>query len=302
MPVIGIGTWKSDPEKLYNAIVEAVRCGYRHIDCAYIYQNEEIVGEALENLIRSGEVRREELWITSKLWNSFHKRKDALPAIELSLKNLRLDYLDLYLVHWPVALKEGVLFPESAADMYSLEEVPLSETWIGMEECLNRGLAKHIGVSNFNVEKLERLMETAAVVPEVNQVELNPYLQQPELVGYCKKNNICITAYSPLGKGDTARQDGLNLFRDPVLTEIAERNKCTVSQVLLKWGMQRGFVEIPKSVTPERIKENFDSLDITLSDDEMMRISTLDKNNRISFGGVFFKEGGPYTYDSIWND
>lgn len=301
MPAIGIGTWQSDREKLYNAIIEAVRCGYRHIDCAYIYGNEDIVGEALECLFSSGGVKREEMWITSKLWNSCHKRKDALPAIETSLKNLRLDYLDLYLVHWPVAMKEGVRFPESAADMYSLDEVPLAGTWAGMEDCLDAGLARHIGVSNFSVTKLEGMKATAKIFPEVNQVEMNPYLQQRELVNYCKSNEIRITAYSPLGKGNIARQNDLNLFNDETIAEIAVKHKCTVSQVLIKWGVQRGFAVIPKSVTPERIKENIDSVRFELTDDDMMRISTLDKGNRISFGGVFQQEGGPYTYDSIWD-
>ncbi|MCD7962284.1 MAG: aldo/keto reductase [Rikenellaceae bacterium] len=301
MPIIGIGTWQSDREKLFNAIIEAVKFGYRHIDCAYIYDNEDIVGEALEYLFKNDGLKREDIWITSKLWNAYHKKGCVLPAIERSLKNLRLDYLDLYLVHWPVALKEYVKFPEKPEDFYTLEEVPLFKTWEGMENVLMAGLTRHIGVSNFSVRKLEGLERTAKVKPEVNQVELNPYLQQPELQGYCRRNKICLTAYSPLGKGDTARQNDLNLFKDPVLNEIADKYKCPVSQVMLKWAIQKGIVVIPKSVTPERIKENFDSLNIELTDDDMMRISTIDKNNRISYGGVFIIEGSPYTYDSIWD-
>ncbi|MCC8088479.1 MAG: aldo/keto reductase [Rikenellaceae bacterium] len=301
MLAIGIGTWQSDREKLYNAIVEAVEYGYRHIDCAYIYENEDIVGEAVEHLIRKETVKREDLWITSKLWNAFHKKECVLPAIERSLKNLRLDYLDLYLIHWPVALKEYVKFPDKPEDFYTLEEVPLFKTWEGMEDVLIGDLTKHIGVSNFSIRKLEGLVPTARIKPEVNQVELNPYLQQPELQHYCRSNNICITAYSPLGKGNTARQNDLNLFADPVLNDIADKYRCPVSQVILKWAIQKGIVVIPKSVTPERIKENFDSLKIELTDDDMMRISTIDKNNRISYGGVFMIEGSPYTYDTIWD-
>ena len=302
MPMLGIGTWQSDREKLYDAIVEAVKYGYRHIDCAYIYDNEDIVGEAVEHLIRTGVVTRQELWITSKLWNASHKREQALPAIETSLRNLRTDYVDMYLIHWPVALKEGTKFPKDAAQFYTLEQVPLAETWQGMEDCFRAGLTRHIGVSNFSVRKLKGLLENAEIRPENDQVEMNPYLQQPELFDFCRKENICITAFSPLGKGNTARQKGLNLFEDPVLKSIAEAHRCPVSQVILKWAVQKGIVVIPKSVTPARIRENFDALKITLIPEEMSRIDGIDKHNRISYGGGWLLEGSPYTYENLWDE
>lgn len=302
MPVLGIGTWQSDPEKLYDAIIEAVKYGYRHIDCAYIYQNEDIVGRALKHLFETGVVKREDLWITSKLWNACHRREQALPAIKESLNNLGIEYLDMYLIHWPVAFRPGVKFPESAADIVSLEEIPLAETWKGMEECHKAGLTRHIGVSNFSVKKLKALKEGADIQPENNQVEMNPYLQQQELFEYCFAEGICVTAFSPLGKGNVARQNDLNLYEDPVIKNIAAEQNCTVSQVLLKWAVQKGIVVIPKSVTASRIRENFDAMKVNLTVEDMERIATLDKNNRISYGAAWLIEGSPYTYDNLWDE
>ncbi len=302
MPMLGIGTWQSDPEKLYDAIVEAVKYGYRHIDCAYIYQNEAIVGRALKHLFDTGTVRREELWITSKLWNASHRREQALPAIRKSLELLGLEYLDLYLIHWPVALRAGTLFPESAADFVPLDEVPLAETWQGMEDCFEAGLTRHIGVSNFSVNKLGALLDTCRIRPENNQIELNPYLQQPALVDYCREQKIGVTAFSPLGKGNVARRNDLNLYEDPVIRAIAAERGCTVSQVLLKWAIQKGITVIPKSVTPARIRENYDAIRVTLTAADVAAIDRLDKHNRISFGGLWLIEGSPYTYESLWDE
>jgi len=146
MPALGLGTWKSDPGEVYKAVREAIKMGYRHIDCAMIYQNEAEIGQAFSDAFKDGDVKREELWITSKLWNNAHIKDDVQPALENTLKDLQLDYLDLYLIHWPVALKPGVGFPSSEDDFLSLKEVPTAVTWSGMEECKKVGLAKHIGV------------------------------------------------------------------------------------------------------------------------------------------------------------
>ena len=302
MPMLGIGTWQSDPAKLYEAIVEAVKYGYRHIDCAYIYENEEIVGRALRHLFDTGVVRREELWITSKLWNACHRREQALPAIRRSLELLGLDYLDMYLIHWPVVFREGTKFPESVADILSLDEIPLAETWRGMEDCHDAGLARHIGVSNFSVRKLQGILSDCRIRPENNQVEMNPYLQQPALRDYCQRENICVTAFSPLGKGDVARQNDLNLYADPVIRSIAAERGCTITQVLLAWAIQRGIVVIPKSVTPSRIRENFDTIRVTLTETDLAAIDGLDKHNRISWGGLWIIEGSPYTYENLWDE
>jgi len=302
MPMLGIGTWQSDPEKLYDAIVEAVKYGYRHIDCAYIYENEEIVGKALKHLFDTGVVKREDLWITSKLWNACHRREQALPAIKESLRLLGLDYLDMYLIHWPVAFHDGVKFPKSANDIVSLEQIPLSETWKGMEDCFKAGLTRHIGVSNFSVKKLKGILADCEIRPENNQVELNPYLQQENLVEYCFAENICVTAFSPLGKGNVARQNDLNLYEEPVIQKIAKEQNCTISQVLLKWAIQKGIVVIPKSVTASRIRENFDAIQVALTTDDVAAIDKLDKNNRISYGAAWLIEGSPYTYQNLWDE
>jgi alcohol dehydrogenase (NADP+) len=302
MPMLGIGTWQSDPEKLYDAIVEAVTYGYRHIDCAYVYQNEAIVGRALRHLFERGVVGRKDLWITSKLWNASHRREQALPAIRKSLELLGLDYLDMYLIHWPVALKEGTLFPEAGSEFISLDEIPLAETWKGMEDCYKAGLTRHIGVSNFSIPKLQGILADCKIRPENNQIELNPYLQQPRLVDFCLEENICVTAFSPLGKGDTARQNNLNLYQDSVIRAIAAEQGYTVSQVLLKWAIQKGIVVIPKSVTPSRIRENYDAIRVALTTDDMAAIDRLDKHNRISGGGLWFIEGSPYTYEQLWDE
>jgi len=205
IPALGLGTWKSEPGKVYEAIQTAIQIGYRHIDCAPVYKNEPEVGQALKEAITSGIVKRSELWITSKLWNNAHESEEVIPALQQTLLDLQLDYLDLFLIHWPVVLKKEVSFPQKAADYLSLEEVPIAETWQAMETALKQGLCKHIGVSNFSQRKLAALRNDCTQKPEVNQVESHPYLQQKDLLDYCNSEGILLTAYSPLGSGDRAQ-------------------------------------------------------------------------------------------------
>lgn len=306
MPALGLGTWKSKPGEVYAAVREAIRIGYRHIDCAAIYLNEAEIGKALNDEFASGSVKREELWITSKLWNNAHRREQVIPALKKTLADLQLEYLDLYLVHWPIAFKEDVLAPRKGSDYITLDEIPLIETWQGMEDALSNGFAKHIGVSNFSVKKLKALIAQAKYKPEINQVELHPLLQQNDLFGFCKSENIFLTAYSPLGSQDRhpslKRIDEPSLFNNSVIVSIAEKHNCTPAQVLIKWAVQRGTAVIPKSINPARLKENFDSQFITLTSDDMSSIAALDKHYRFLNGDNWAANGSPYTVAGIWDE
>lgn len=308
MPAIGLGTWKSDPGDVYNAILAAIKSGYRHIDCAAIYGNEAEVGEALKKAFSDGMVKREELWVTSKLWNSRHKKEQVIPALEQTLKDLQLEYLNLYLMHWPVALKEevGIGFPDGPDKFISLEDVPLIETWTALEEAQQKGLSKHIGISNFSVKKIKMLISQAKIKPEMNQVEMHPYLQQKELVAFCKENNIHLTAYSPLGSGDrparSRAEDAPVLMDDENIHSIAKKHDCSAAQVLISWSVQRGIAVIPKSVNPERIQQNIDAANVKLDEDDMQTITGLDKHYRFINGAIWTMEGSPYNMANLWDE
>ncbi|MFT3751903.1 MAG: aldo/keto reductase [Paludibacter sp.] len=300
-PVLGLGTWLSGKNDVYDAVLEAVRLGYRHIDCAYIYQNEVEIGKALKFCVATGMVTREELFITSKLWNSDHAPDRVEMAIRKSLSNLQLDYLDLYLIHWPVAFKPGREQARDAADLASLEEIPLESTWKAMEHVQSLGLARHIGVSNFNIPKLKKLIAAAKVKPEVNQIELHPYFQQNELVQFCQQSGILVTAFSPLGSRRLINDDE-SIARNPTILSIAEKHSCLPTEVILAWGMKRGTAVIPKSVNPTRIRDNYESVYVKLDDQDMIDIGKIDRNYRVAKGLYCVMPDGAYTYESIWND
>lgn len=306
MPILGLGTWKSAPGEVYEAVKAAIRLGYRHIDCALIYGNEAEIGRALTESFQSGIVRREEMWITSKLWNDAHAPDDVKPGLKQTLSDLQLDYLDLYLMHWPVAIKKGEGFPLNKDKLISLDELPVETTWQAMEPLVDEGLARHIGVSNFSLTKLKALLKAAHQPPEMNQVELHPYLQQTDLLKFAQEHNVFLTGYSPLGSSD--RPDSLKaedepvLLEDPTIADIAAKHDATPAQILLSWAIHRGTAVIPKSVNPERIEQNLAAAEVTLDDADMAAIAALDRHRRYVDGSIWVVEDGPYTLANLWDE
>lgn len=299
LPIIGLGTWKSKPGEVSQAVYLAIEAGYRHIDCAAVYQNENEVGEGIAKAISEGLVKREELFVTSKLWNNSHKKDQVLPALEKSLSDLKLDYVDLYLIHWPISFKAGVGFPKDREDFYTYEEVPTAETWKAMQELKEKGIAKHIGVSNFNQNKLKEILDVGGQSPEMNQVEMQPYLPQKGLVDFCKEQGILMTSYSPLGSPDSRAEKHANdpkLLQDPVVKKIADKHEVGAGQVLIAWSIARDIAVIPKSVHQERIIGNLASAKINLDDQDMMELDEIGVNHR-SIDGSFFT-GGNSPYES----
>lgn len=306
LPALGLGTWKSRPGEVYEAVLEALRLGYRHLDCAAIYGNEAEIGRALADSIAAGVVRREEVWLTSKLWNDAHAPADVEPALRRTLQDLQTPYLDLYLIHWPICFKPGVVFPDDASGFVALADLPLAATWGALEPLRDAGLVRHLGVSNLSVAKLADLLPRCRIRPEVNQVELHPYLQQPALAAYCRAEGIHLTAYSPLGSPD--RPAGLKadgepvLLTDPVVTAIAGRLGASPAQVLLAWALAQGHAVIPKSVNPARLAQNLEARSLSLSAEDLAALAGLDRHRRYVSGDGFVVPGGPVTLANLWDE
>ena len=280
MPQLGLGTWNSEPGDVGKAIKFAiVEAGYKHIDCAPVYRNEPEIGEAFAEIF-SGDIQREDIFITSKLWNNAHHEEDVESTCRQTLADLKLDYLDLYLIHWGVSVKkaEGV----DGGEQWALDRVPIAETWAAMESLVEIGLVKSIGVSNFTAVLLNDLLAYANIPPAMNQIELHPYNAQDRLVQFCHENNVAVTAYSPLGRpgqpmhNSDMKNKMLTLVKNPVVLEIAEAVKKTPAQVLLRFEIERGIVCIPKSTHEGRIKENIDVFDFELSDEQTENLLKLD--------------------------
>jgi len=281
IPQLGFGTWQSKPGEVTAAVKDAIAAGYRHIDGARIYENEQEVGAGIKAKIDDGTVKREDLFVVTKLWDNAHHPDAVIPALKTSLKDLGLTYVDLYLIHWPIPLKPTTeLIPrDKDGNIQYANEIDLADTWKKMEELLRLGLTKAIGVSNFNTEQLNHILKSATVVPATNQIELHPYFPQYKLVDFCKGKGISITAYSPFGcpTHPTAKPGDPKLLEEPKLVQIGKKYGKSPNHVILRWILQRGLITIPKSVTKNRIIDNFNVFDFTLTDEDMQAVQSLDK-------------------------
>ncbi|KAK9905174.1 hypothetical protein M0R45_000455 [Rubus argutus] len=293
MPVVGLGVWRMEAKEIRDLIINSINIGYRHFDCAADYKNESEVGEALAEALSTGLVKREDLFITTKLWNSDHGH--VVEACKDSLKKLQLDYLDLYLVHFPVATKHtGVGATGSALDEDGVLEidttVSLETTWHAMEDLVSMGLVRSIGISNYDIFLTRDCLAYSKVKPAVNQIETHPYFQRDCLVKFCQKHGICVTAHTPLGggAGNVEWFSSVSALDDPVLKNLAEKYKKTVAQVVLRWGIQRNTVVIPKTSKLDRLKENFQVFDFELSKEDMNLIKKVDRKQRTNQPAKFW--------------
>lgn len=301
IPAVGLGLWKIDGDATADAVHSAVEIGYRHIDAACDYGNEIQAGQGIRKSIDDGLVTREQLWVTSKLWNTFHRAEDVRTACEKTLADLQLDYLDLYHIHFPISLARvpidkryppGWFYDPDAENPEMAEApVPILETWQAMIELQKAGLVKNIGVCNFGVSLLRDLMASSSVKPSVLQIELHPYLTQQKLLRFCADNGIHVTGFSPLGAqsyfsiGMAEQGEGV-IDREETKAVAAQVGR-TPAQVVLRWGIQRGTSIVPKSSRVERIKENIQLFDFELTDEQMSTISALNQNRRFNDPGDF---------------
>tara|TARA_Y100000590_G_scaffold18605_1_gene22114 strand:- start:1457 stop:2437 length:981 start_codon:yes stop_codon:yes gene_type:complete len=305
MSSVGLGLWKIDNSETAKVVEQAIKLGYRHLDSASDYGNETEVGIGISKAISSGYCNRDQLWVTSKLWNTYHSKKHVRMACERSLLDLGLDYLDLYLVHFPISLKfvpfedcypPGWVYKGKgeANGKMKIDPIPLAETWEGMEKLVESGLVRNIGICNYNTGLLHDLISYAQIKPAMLQIESHPYLTQNHLIHLAKDNSIAITAFSPLGSLsyvslDMAK-DHDSILRQPEVLEVASELERTPAQIILRWGLQRETAIIPKTTRLDRLKENLSVFDFTLTDRQMNSISELNCNRRFNDPGVFCKK------------
>ncbi|KAI4313613.1 hypothetical protein L6164_026576 [Bauhinia variegata] len=304
IPLLGFGTaeypFGASTTTVKESILHAIKLGYRHFDTAAVYQSEQPLGEAIEEALSTGLIKsRDELFITSKLWVCDAHSTYVLPALQRTLKNLKLEHLDLYLIHWPVSLKPGEYeLPVKKKDLLPMD---FKSVWEAMEACQKLGLAKSIGVSNFSWKKLQALLDSATIPPAVNQVEMNPLWQQQELRAFCEEKGIHVTVYSPLGAKGTLW--GTNWIMDcEELKQIAHAKGKSIAQVCIRWAFEQGVSVLVKSFNKERIKENLDIFDWELSQEEVKKIKQLPQKKGFR-GDEFISNEGPYkSREELWDE
>ncbi len=309
IPAIGLGTFGSDrfsAEQVAEAVLGAAEVGYRHFDCAAVYGNEHLVGRSLQKIMRGG-VKREELWVTSKLWNDKHGEEDVIPACKKSLEDLQLDYLDLYLIHWPFPNYHapGCDVTSRSPDAKPYIHENYMKTWRQMEKLVDMGLVRHIGTSNMTIPKLKLLLRDARIKPAANEMELHPHFQQPELFNFVVSNGIVPIGYCPVGSPnrpdrDRTPEDTVDT-EDPVIVGIAERLGVHPAVVCIKWALQRGQVPIPFSTKRANYLANIRAaVSEPLTDEDMRAIASIDKNCRLIKGQVFlWKEN--QSWEDLWD-
>ena len=309
IPAIGLGTFGSDrysAEQVAEAVKGAISVGYRHIDCASVYGNQHLIGEVLRQVMDAG-IKREELWITSKLWNDMHGEGDVLISCAKTLKDLKLDYLDLFLIHWPFPNYHepgcDINYRNPNAKPYIHENY--MKTWRQMEKLVRMGLVRHIGTSNMTIPKLKLLLRDADIKPACNQMELHPHFQQPELFQFVVDNGIVPVGFCPIGSPERPDRDrtpeDTAPIEDPVIIKIAERHNIHPAVVCVKWAVQRGQIPIPFSVKREHYLSNLYNVTVDpLTDEEMKEIEKIDKNCRLIKGHVFLWKDGQ-SWEDLWD-
>lgn len=309
IPAVGLGTFGSDrftADQIAQSVLGAAEIGYRHFDCAAVYGNEKEIGVSLQKAMNSG-IPREELWVTSKLWNDKHAEKDVIPTCQQTLKDLQLEYLDLYLIHWPFPNHHAPGVDVDSRDPHAVPYIHENymKTWRQMEKLVEMGLVRHIGTSNMTIAKLKLLLRDAKIKPAANEMELHPHFQQPELFQFCIDNQIVPIGFSPIGSPtrpdrDRTPEDTVDI-EDPVIIKIAQRLNVHPAVVCIKWAVQRGQIPIPFSIYPEQYLSNLKAaITEPLTEEEMQAIALIDKNNRLIKGQVFLWEGAN-DWQDLWD-